>query len=109
MDLKKLAEPFPAADIEWRVERAGQGNSGLWALVLAYVTNRAIMDRLDDVCGPENWKNEYSGAPEGGILCGISIKCGDEWVTKFDGAQSTQIEAVKGNRWKKGEKQRELS
>ena len=65
-------------------------------MALAYVTNRAIMNRLDEVCGPENWKNEFKAAPDGGILCGISIKIGDEWVTKWDGAENTDIEAVKG-------------
>ncbi|SME89223.1 Rad52/Rad22 family DNA repair protein [Desulfovibrio gilichinskyi] len=97
MDLSKLKTPFAAADIEWRVQSVGKaGNGNPWAKVLAYVTNRAIMDRLDSVCGPENWRNEYHTAPDGGILCGISIKVGDEWVTKWDGAENTQVEAVKG-------------
>jgi len=98
IDLAELKVPFAAEDIEWRVERAGQSNGKVWALVLAYVTNRAIMDRLDEVCGPTNWRNEFSTAPDGGVLCGISIRCGDdgEWITKYDGAQNTQVEAVKG-------------
>lgn len=97
MDLTKLKEPFRAEDIEWRIQQAGTGKNGQpWAMCLAYVTNRAIMNRLDDICGAENWKNEYKTAPDGGILCGISIKCGDEWVTKWDGAENTQVEAVKG-------------
>ena len=66
------------------------------ALAAAYVTNRAIMDRLDEVCGPENWKNEYRSGPAGGIICGLSIRVGDDWVTKWDGAENTDVEAVKG-------------
>jgi hypothetical protein len=54
------------------------------------------MNRLDDVCGPENWKNDFINAPGGGVLCGLSIKIADEWVTKWDGADNTNIEAVKG-------------
>jgi len=96
MNLHELAMPFPGADIEWRVQRSGLKNSKPWAMVLAYVDNRAIMDRLDAVCGPENWRNEYASGPGGGILCGLSIKVGGEWVTKWDGADNTQIEAVKG-------------
>lgn len=96
MDLTELREPFPATDIEWRIGRAGKNNRGIWAMCLAYVTNRAIMQRLDDVCGPGNWRNEYTAAPCGGILCGISIKVDGEWVTKWDGAENTDIEAVKG-------------
>lgn len=96
MKLEKLKDCFPAEDIEWRVQRSGKTGKGYWAVVLAYVTNRAIQQRLDDVCGPENWKNEFASAPNGGVICGISIKCGNEWVTKWDGADNTAVEAVKG-------------
>ena len=96
MDLSKLKEPFPENDIEWRLQSCGSGQKGIWAICLAYVSNRAIMNRLDEVVGPENWKNEFDKAPDGGVLCGISIKVGDEWVTKYDGAENTQVEAIKG-------------
>jgi hypothetical protein len=104
MDLKQLVEPFPPSDIEWRVSRSGIKNDKVWATVVAYLTNRAIMERLDEVCGPANWRNEYRpwdlGSP--GVLCGIAIKIGDEWVTKWDGAEQPaekggmQLVAVKG-------------
>lgn len=96
MDLAKLQEPFPAHDIEWRIGRAGKNDNGIWAKVLAYVTNRAIQDRLDEVCGPGNWRNEYREGPGGGVLCGLSVRVDGEWVTKWDGADNTEIEAVKG-------------
>ena len=97
MDVSKLKDCFEPNDIEWRLQQCGKGSNGkIWGMALAYVTNRAIMNRLDEVCGPENWKNEFKAAPDGGILCGISIKVGDEWVTKWDGAENTDIEAVKG-------------
>ena len=96
IDFSKLKEPFEANDIEWRLQSCGEKNSKFWGKALAYVTNRAIQNRLDEVCGPENWKNEFVTGPNGGILCGISIKCNGEWVTKWDGAENTQIEAVKG-------------
>jgi hypothetical protein len=111
-DFQKLADPFPPEDIEWRVGRSGMGAKGPWAKVLAYLTSRAIMHRLDSVIGPANWKDEYQKGPEGGILCGISIRVPvrtgttipgndpvfgqSEWVTKWDGAENTQIESVKG-------------
>jgi hypothetical protein len=109
MDLKKLSEPFATEDIEWRVQRAGKTSSGVYCMVLAYVTNRAIMQRLDEVVGIGNWRNEFEKAPDGGIMCGISIRLPrlkessgdgyvteDDWVTKWDGAENTQVEAVKG-------------
>ncbi|WP_243664619.1 Rad52/Rad22 family DNA repair protein [Rhodothermus marinus] len=45
---------------------------------------------------PENWRNEFRPGPGGGVLCGISIRIGDEWITKWDGAENTDIEPVKG-------------
>ena len=96
MNLERLAEPFPAQDIEWRIGRAGSNEKGIWATCLAYVTNRAIMDRLDLVCGPENWKNEFREWMGNSVLCGISIKIDGEWVTKWDGSEQTDIESIKG-------------
>lgn len=98
MELKKLCEPFPLCDLEWRVQSCGQKEASYWVRVLCYVTNRAIMERLDGVCGPQNWRNEFRewGGNNRGVLCGIGIKIGDEWVTKYDGAENTEIEAIKG-------------
>ncbi|ELN7608627.1 recombinase, partial [Salmonella enterica] len=51
MDLNKFDAPFNPEDIEWRIQQSGKTRDGkVWAMVLAYVTNRAIMKRLDDVC-----------------------------------------------------------
>ena len=89
MDLSKLKEPFRAEDIEWRIQQSGETNGRIWAKVLAYVTARAIENRLDEVCGPENWKNEFRKEGENGeYLCGISIKIAGEWITKWDGCSS---------------------
>ena len=53
INLCLLKEPFPPEDIEWREQRNGIDRNGRpWALVLAYVTNRAIQN-LDEVCGKE--------------------------------------------------------
>lgn len=99
MNLERLDEPFAPEDIEWRIQQAGKGGKGIWAKVLAYVTNRAIMKRLDEVCGKAGWRNEYRDIPNnGGVECGISIKVDGEWITKWDAAENTQVEAVKGGR-----------
>jgi hypothetical protein len=96
IDFKALAAPFHPQDVEWRLQECGKKNDKIWAMCLAYITNRAIMQRLDDVCGPAYWKNEYRPGPQGGVICGISIKCGGEWVEKWDGADNTAVEATKG-------------
>lgn len=98
MNLQRLAEPFPPNEIHWRIGQSGEKNGEIWAKVLAYLDARAVMDRLDEVCGPENWRNEFRplNGTGNGNLCGVSIKIGDEWITKWDGAENTDIEATKG-------------
>jgi len=100
MNLEDLGNKFAPEDLEWRIQQSGIKSGRPWALVLAYVTNRAIEDRLDEVVGMENWRNEFKPAPDGGVLCGISIRIEREdyfeWVTKWDGAENTEIESVKG-------------
>ena len=96
MNLKDLAKPFNPDDIEWRISRGGVRDGKPWGKVLAYVTARAIFNRLDEVCGIENWENQYKPAPLGGVLCGISVYIDDRWVLKWDGSDNTNIEAIKG-------------
>ena len=89
----ELKKPFRADEIEWRSGswRAEPGKRP-WLRPLAYVTNRAIMDRLDEVAGMENWHNAFLPGPAGGVLCGITIY----GITKWDGAENTEFEPVKG-------------
>jgi len=101
MDVKeieqRLKRPFPMDDIHWRVSRAGKSNSGKeWALVLAYIDSRAIMDRLDEVFGIGGWQDDYEELVNGGFKCTISASLGERWVTKADGAPHTQVESIKG-------------
>lgn len=91
-----LTEPFAALDIEWRVQTSGKTANGPWVRVLAYIDNRAIMERLDETCGADGWRNEFKHAASGAVLCGLSIKVNGEWITKWDGANETDIEAAKG-------------
>lgn len=93
MKLEDLKTPFPATDIEWRVGSVTK--DGKKGTALAYLTNRAIMDRLDEVAKPENWRNEFIPW-KGGQLCGISINIESQWITKWDGADDSKIEPLKG-------------
>lgn len=97
VDLMKLDAPFADEDLEWRVQTGGVTKAGkVWAIVVPYVTNRAIQERLDAVVGKVSWQNEFLPGPGGGLLCRLSIQVGEEWVSKEDGADNTAIEAVKG-------------
>lgn len=100
-DLSRLAEPFDESDVEWRVSRAGMGAKGIYCNVLAYCTARAIQKRLDEVCGPANWRNEAMTVhelrtPVVAIQVGISIRINGEWITKWDVSEPTNIEPAKG-------------
>ena len=94
-----LAKPFAPEDLEWRLQMAFENE--MRGIAVPYVTNRAIQNRLDDVAGPENWYNEYrpwhgTGKKEAQI-CGISIYFeGRGFITKWDGAEDSDIEPVKG-------------
>lgn len=96
INFKAMQDYFAADAIEWRIQQAGEKNGRVWAITVPYVTNRAIQMRLDEVVGPENWRNEFRPGPDGGVMCGLSIRVGDEWVTKWDGAENTDVEGVKG-------------
>ncbi|MEM8735335.1 MAG: Rad52/Rad22 family DNA repair protein, partial [Planctomycetota bacterium] len=92
MDYERLAEPFPAQDIEWRVSRSGRYGDSLYCYVLAYITARAIQNRLDEVCGPAGWQltpPQMIGNQGQAIGVGISIWDGTQWITKYDVSELT--------------------
>lgn len=94
--MQALRDPFPATDVEWRVQSSGKTARGPWVRVLAYIDNRAIMERLDAVAGVDGWRNEFHHAGTGAVLCGLSLNIMGAWITKWDGANETDIEAAKG-------------
>jgi len=94
--ISQLREPFDFKDLGWKIQvRANEGKSGL---AVAYVDSRAIQRRLDEVAGPFGWRNEYLPWHGNSQLCGISIYDADSkaWITKYDGAENTDIEPIKG-------------
>ena len=99
-DLSRLAAPFDSSDVEWKPGAVTRDKSK--GLAMAYLSNRAVQDRLDAVCGPADWRNEFRPGPDGGVVCGLSVYVErtpgqpGEWVTKWDGADNTDVEAVKG-------------
>ena len=100
--MEALQAPFPKEDIEWRVSRSGVKKDGdVWATVLAYITARAVHQRLDEVFGLGGWKNEFrqfSTGATNGIICRLWFRDPDtgEWVWKENGAAETDIESFKG-------------
>ena len=94
-----LAKPFAPEDLEWRLQVTVEERK--CGMAVPYVTNRAIQNRLDEVCGPENWYNDYkpwhSNGKKDAQLCGIAIYFeGKGFITKWDGAEDSDIEPIKG-------------
>ncbi len=54
--MKALAEPFDPREVDFKIQ--SQGKNGK-ALVVPYVDARTVMDRLDQVVGPEGWHDAY--------------------------------------------------
>ncbi|MET3924559.1 Rad52/Rad22 family DNA repair protein [Devosia sp. 2618] len=93
MNLQNLHAPFPPNEIEWRVGSTKADKSS--GLALAYLTARHVMERLDEVCGVGNWQDRYEFHGKR-TVCYLSIRIGEEWVTKADGAGDSDVEAEKG-------------
>ncbi|OJW17774.1 MAG: hypothetical protein BGO49_26605 [Planctomycetales bacterium 71-10] len=70
-----LAAPFAADEVRTR-NQAGRD--------LQYVTARTVMNRLDEVLGPENWWDEYTPM-ENAVICKLTVRLPDgSTVTKSD-------------------------
>lgn len=99
---ERLKEPFHPKRIHWRIGSTNAKKLGVkpWeatkGMPLAYIDARDVMERLDAVMGVENWQDEYNETPLGRVLCRLSIRVGDEWITKSDGAGDTGTEGEKG-------------
>ena len=70
-----LAAPFEPEEVKVRSQSSRQ---------LHYVTARTVMNRLDNVLGPENWWDEYV-PNENSVLCRLTIRMPDGTsLTKAD-------------------------
>jgi len=90
MNLNELKKKIP---YQWRVQSYSRNKPS--ASCVAYIDARDVMDLLDEVVGPENWKDEFQVINEQ-LFCTLSIKCGDEWVGKTDTGTESQTEKEKG-------------
>lgn len=88
--LKELQKPFNYSDIKWRIGKTDKKeNKGL---VFAYVSNRAIQNRLDEVFGINGWKNEFkewhTNKPEFDLEHFIHVAKKTNYKTKEEVAES---------------------
>ncbi len=90
----ELCRPFAAEEVEWRIGATTQDKTKGMALV--YMNARAVMDRLDGVCGPDGWQCTYLVTGPLAV-CNIGVRMpSGEWIWKADGAGATDVEGEKG-------------
>ena len=113
----QLKRPFPENKVKWRVgnTNAKKLNCKPWEATkgsaLAYVDARDVMQRLDEVMGPNNWQCRYPLSAGELLICEVGLNIGflmnddpksgdialvDNWIWKANGAGDTQVEAEKG-------------
>lgn len=97
MKLNDLKTPLKIKDIDFRIQSI---NKGKYATILAYKDARVDMNRLDDVCGSENWQRDHkdvNGVVYGGIGILTTLINGDSnWIWKWDAGSESQAEKEKG-------------
>ena len=84
----------PLADVKWRVD--SEPSSRGTARFIPYLNAEIVAGLLDSWVGPGCWSDAYEPAPGKGLWCHLSIKVGDEWVTKTDIGVPSNMEAEKG-------------
>jgi hypothetical protein len=85
---KALAAPMP---YRWRIQSGKANGKGQ---CVAYVDARDVMNRLDEVMGIDKWA--CAPVPGAKLYWQVSLKFGDEWITKCDAGDESKIEATKG-------------
>ncbi len=97
MDIfERLKEQFPPERVSFRGSKFIDGKPS--APFLAYIDARDVMERLDEVVGPENWSDTYFETASGRVICNIEIGIPESLGTtsKADGAGDTGLEGEKG-------------
>ena len=102
--LEAFGKPFPASDVSWRLQYVNEQR--MQGIAVPYLDARAVADRLDEVVGQNRWRGSYTPwhdsvsnkKTKSSQLCTISIYDDElgQWIDKTDGAEDSDIEAVKG-------------
>lgn len=82
-----LAQPFDPSEVKWKPQTV----RGERAMACAYIDARCVMDRLDEVVGPDAWQDDYEVLADGACVCRLKVRLNGEWITKTDvGSESEQ-------------------
>lgn len=87
------APDAPLAAVEWRVDGKPQGAK---ARFVPYLNAPTVARLLDQWVGAGNWKDDYEPAVGKGLWAVVSVRVGDEWVSKKDIGVPSNFEGEKG-------------
>ena len=101
IDFAKLAEPFARHEVKSLTKRYQDKKSKEWKeYSIRFITARSVMNRLDAVAGPQNWRPEFKTMmlrPDvTAVQCTLYLRVGGEWVGKSDIGTESDIEPEKG-------------
>ena len=95
MDNIKI-RPLRADEIDVRIgQEKKENNVPVAASFLLYKDARCDMRILDELFSPFGWQREHKEL-KGTIYCGVSVKHGTEWITKWDAGAESNVEKEKG-------------
>lgn len=91
---KSLKRPFSPDKIKWRAADFKADSSR----ALLYISARDVMDRLDEVVGPQRWETNYESLTGvEGCVCTLSIRYeSEDWTRKSDVGTPSTFEGTKG-------------
>jgi len=98
----KLAQPFDLSEVQLKVQATNKDRTR--GMVVAYIDARAVIDRLDDVVGPDGWHDSYEvltnttqdGVRVVEVLCRLTIgEATKEDVGEGDSMKAAFSDALK--------------
>lgn len=92
-----VTRPFAFKDVEIMPQTVSQNSDR--ALAICYLDARAVMNRLDEAFGPENWAAFYTPTTIGnhhGVLCRLVCDADGRQVVREDGSAPSDVEPFKG-------------
>jgi len=93
---KALQAPFPPEEVQWKVQTRSRDKRR--GLVVAYIDARAVLNRLDEVVGPEGWHDSYDILAdrhgEEGRLTEVRCRLTVLGITKEDVGEGDSLKAA---------------
>ncbi|MES5957313.1 Rad52/Rad22 family DNA repair protein [Bacillus fungorum] len=94
--MESLQAEFPLEQLGWKITHTFEIQGRFFAYIAPFVDARAIQDRFDEVFGIDKWQVSYEKWGEKATKCTISVFLNERWISKEDGSEESDYNAVKG-------------